>query len=144
MRHYTLNVTLPVLRRELESLGDNANSLVRATRRHLSWQPEMLDEPARQRLAELAQRHPRFNTVLQFRSELKQLWEGAHTSNDRLLADFQAWCTRAEQSGIQGLQEFVAYSAGRPAENEKPASKAGFFCSKCRSHLLRIALKRSI
>ena len=109
LRHYTLNVTLPVLRRELESLGDNANSLVRATRRHLSWQPEMLDEPARQRLAELAQRHPRFNTVLQFRSELKQLWEGAHTSNDRLLADFQAWCTRAEQSGIQGLQEFVAY-----------------------------------
>jgi stearoyl-CoA desaturase (delta-9 desaturase) len=109
LRHYTYNVTLPVLRRELESLGGNANSLVHATRRHLSWHPEMLDEPARQRLADLAQRHPRFNTVLQFRSELKQLWEGAHTSNERLLADFQAWCTRAEQSGIQGLQEFVAY-----------------------------------
>jgi stearoyl-CoA desaturase (Delta-9 desaturase) len=109
LRHYTYNVTLPVLRREIESLGENANSLLRATRRHLSWQPEMLDEPSRRRLNELAQRHPRFKTVLQFRSELKQLWEGAHTSNERLLADFQAWCTRAEQSGIQGLQEFVAY-----------------------------------
>jgi stearoyl-CoA desaturase (delta-9 desaturase) len=98
-----------VLRREIESLGENANSLLRATRRHLSWQPEMLDESSRQRLNELAQRHPRFKTVLQFRSELKQLWEGAHTSNERLLADFHAWCTRAEQSGIQGLQEFVAY-----------------------------------
>ena len=109
LRHYTYNVTLPVLRRELESLGENANSLVRATRRHLSWQPEMLDESSRQRLDELAERHPRFKTVLKFRSELKQLWEGAHTSNERLLAEFREWCTRAEQSGIQGLEEFVAY-----------------------------------
>ena len=109
LRHYTLNVTLPVLRREVESFGDNANSLLRATRRHLAWQPHMLDESSRARLAELVARHPRFKTVLEFRNELKQLWEGAHTSNERLLADFQAWCTRAEQSGIQGLQEFVAY-----------------------------------
>ena len=47
--------------------------------------------------------------MLQFRKELKSLWEGAHTSNERLLADFREWCTRAEQSGIQGLEEFVAY-----------------------------------
>ena len=107
LRHYTHNVTLPVLRRELESLGENANSLVRTTRRNLSW--EKFDEASRQRLDELAQRHPSFKTVLEFRSELKQLWEGAHTSNERLLAEFREWCTRAEQSGIQGLQEFVAY-----------------------------------
>jgi stearoyl-CoA desaturase (delta-9 desaturase) len=109
LRHYTLNVTLPVLRRELESLGDNANSLLRATRRHLAWQPDMLDESSRRRLAELAARHPHFQQVLQFRNELKQLWEGAHTSNERLLAEFREWCVRAEQSGIQGLQEFVGY-----------------------------------
>ncbi len=107
LRHYTHNVTLPVLRREIESLGENANSLVHATRRNLSW--EKFDEGSRQRLDELAQRHPSFKTVLKFRSELKQLWEGAHTSNERLLAEFREWCTRAEQSGIQGLQEFVAY-----------------------------------
>jgi stearoyl-CoA desaturase (delta-9 desaturase) len=109
LRHYTYNVTLPVLRREIESLGDNANALLRRTRHQLTWQPEMLDEQSRQGLAELAARHPRFQTVLQFRNELKQLWEGAHTSNERLLAEFREWCTRAEQSGIQGLQEFVSY-----------------------------------
>jgi stearoyl-CoA desaturase (delta-9 desaturase) len=69
----------------------------------------MLDETSRTRLAELAERLPRFQTVLQFRNELKSLWEGAHTSNERLLADFREWCARAEQSGIQGLAEFVAY-----------------------------------
>jgi stearoyl-CoA desaturase (Delta-9 desaturase) len=109
LRHYTLNVTLPVLRRELDSFGENAHGLVRAARRYLSWEPDMLDERARARLAELAQRHPRFKAVLEFRNELKQLWEGAHTSNERLLADFREWCARAEQSGIHGLEEFVAY-----------------------------------
>jgi stearoyl-CoA desaturase (delta-9 desaturase) len=109
LRHYTQNVTLPVLRRDVESLGDNGNSMVSAARKLLTWQPHMLDELSRKRLAEIAERHPRFKTVLQFRKELASLWEGAHTSNERLLADFREWCTRAEQSGISGLQDFVAY-----------------------------------
>jgi stearoyl-CoA desaturase (delta-9 desaturase) len=109
LRHYTNNVSLPVLRRELESFGDNANSLLRAARKALIRHPQMLDERSRKRLAELAARHPRFDTVLRFRNELRNIWEGAHTSNDRLLAEFREWCVRAEQSGIQGLQEFVAY-----------------------------------
>jgi stearoyl-CoA desaturase (Delta-9 desaturase) len=109
LRAYTQTVTLPVLKRELESFGENANSIVRAAKRLLSWQPHMLDEHSRRRLAELRERHPRFQTVLQFQNELKSLWEGAHTSNERLLADFREWCARAEQSGIQGLQDFVAY-----------------------------------
>ena len=109
LRHFTQNVTLPVLRRDVESRGDNANAMMRAARKLLSWQPHMLDELSRKRLAEIAERHPRFQTVLQFRKELASLWEGAHTSNERLLADFREWCTRAEQSGISGLQDFVAY-----------------------------------
>ena len=109
LRHYTLNVTLPVLRRELDSLGVRSSSVVRAARKLLSRQPHMLDDRSRARLAELLERHPRFEAVLQYRNELKSLWEGAHTSNDRLLADFREWCARAEQSGIQGLQDFVAY-----------------------------------
>jgi stearoyl-CoA desaturase (Delta-9 desaturase) len=109
LRHYTQCVTLPVLRRELESFGDNANSVVRWARKRLMRQPQMLDQRSRERLAELAQRHPRFETVLRFRNELKNLWEGAHTSNERLLVEFREWCSRAEQSGIQGLEEFVTY-----------------------------------
>jgi stearoyl-CoA desaturase (delta-9 desaturase) len=109
LRHYTHNVTLPVLRRELESLGENANTLLRAARKALIRHPQMLDERSRKRLAELPARHPRFETVLQFRNELRNLWEGAHTSNERLLAEFREWCARAEQSKIQGLQEFAAY-----------------------------------
>jgi stearoyl-CoA desaturase (delta-9 desaturase) len=86
-----------------------SSSVLRAARKLLSRQPHMLDDHSRARLAELLERHPRFETVLRYRNELKSLWEGAHTSNERLLADFREWCARAEQSGIQGLQDFVAY-----------------------------------
>jgi len=109
LRAYTLNVTLPVLRRELDTLGVRSSSVLRAARKLLTRQPHMLDDRSQARLAELLARHPRFETVLQYRNELKSLWEGAHTSNERLLADFREWCARAEQSGIQGLQDFVAY-----------------------------------
>lgn len=109
MSHFTNNVTLPVLRRELESLGENANSVVKTVRRLLTWQPDMLDHGSSRLLAELRERHPRFRTALEYRNELKSLWEGAHTSNERLLADFRAWCASAEASGIHGMREFVHY-----------------------------------
>jgi stearoyl-CoA desaturase (delta-9 desaturase) len=118
LRHFTYNVTLPVLRRELESVGENANALLRAARRYLVWQPDMLDEPSRRQFAELVRRHPRFEAALEFRNELKQLWEGAHASNERLLTEFREWCARAEQSGIQGMREFVAYLKSFPAMRE--------------------------
>jgi stearoyl-CoA desaturase (delta-9 desaturase) len=109
LRRYTHDVTLPVLRREVEGLGENANGVVRAVKRWLSWQPHMLDAQALERLAELRARHPHFERVLEFHAELKALWEGAHMSNERLLAEFKEWCARAEASGIQCLEEFVAY-----------------------------------
>jgi stearoyl-CoA desaturase (delta-9 desaturase) len=109
LSHYTNNVTLPVLKRELESIGENANQVVGVARRLLSWQPQMLDESSRRRLSEIIETHPRIKTVLEFRNDLKNLWEGAHTSNERLLADFREWCARAEASGIQGMEDFVAY-----------------------------------
>lgn len=109
LRHYTNHVTLPVLSRETERLGENSKSIVGAAKRLLAWQPHMLDEGSRRDLTKLIERHPTFQTVLEFRNELKNLWEGAHTSNERLLAEFRQWCARAEESGIQYLEDFVAY-----------------------------------
>jgi stearoyl-CoA desaturase (delta-9 desaturase) len=109
LRHFTNNVTLPVLRRELEQLGENANSVVHAARQLLARQPDMLDESSRRRLAELLERHPTLRTVLEHRNDLKNLWDGANKSNDRLLAEFRQWCAQAEASGIQYLEDFVAY-----------------------------------
>ncbi|HUF71707.1 MAG TPA: fatty acid desaturase [Gammaproteobacteria bacterium] len=109
LRAYMHGVTLPVLRRECEALGSNAKSLVPKVRRWLTWHPQLLDESERRRLGELVDQLPSFDLVLKFRNELKALWEGAHTSNERLLEDFRQWCRRAEDSGNQYLREFAAY-----------------------------------
>ena len=69
----------------------------------------MLDEESRASLGHLIEKYPSLNVVLEYRNELKSLWEGAHTSNEKLLADFRSWCTRAEASGIQGMKDFVDY-----------------------------------
>ena len=109
LRHYTNSVTVPVLRSELDQLGDNAARLARRAKRLLKWQPGFLDRDSQIRLAELIERHPGLKTVLDYRRELTALWEGAHTSNERLLADFSNWCTRAESSGIEVLRDFSRY-----------------------------------
>ncbi|MGD8340003.1 MAG: transposase, partial [Gammaproteobacteria bacterium] len=109
LRAYMHKVTLPVIRRECEMLGANAKALVPKVRRWLTWNPQLLDEPDRQRLGELTSQLPSLDLVLRFRNELKALWEGAHTSNERLLEDFRLWCRRAEESGNQQLTEFARY-----------------------------------
>jgi stearoyl-CoA desaturase (delta-9 desaturase) len=109
LRAYLHRVTLPVLKRECEALGSNARGLLPKVRRWLTWQPQMLEAAEREELSELTEQLPGFELVLEFRNELKKLWEGAHTSNERLLEDFRHWCRRAEQSGNQYLEEFVTY-----------------------------------
>jgi stearoyl-CoA desaturase (delta-9 desaturase) len=109
LRAYMHNVTLPVLRREQDALGGNARTLLPKVRQWLTWNPRLLDESERRRLGELAEQLPSFELVLEFRNDLKKLWEGAHTSNEKLLADFRQWCKRAEESGNQYLMDFVAY-----------------------------------
>lgn len=121
LRHYSQSVTLPVLRAELERVGENASAVFKRARRFLSRHPSMLDASSRQRLDELTSRHPSFRTVLEFRAELKSLWSGSHRSNERLLADVKAWCARAEDSGIQTLQEFARYLRSFAAAKPLPA-----------------------
>jgi stearoyl-CoA desaturase (delta-9 desaturase) len=121
LRHYSQSVTLPVLRAELERVGENAGAALRRARRFLSRHPSMLDATSRQRLDELTSKHPSFKTVLEFRTELKALWSGAHRSNEHLLADVRAWCTKAEASGIQKLQDFAGYLRSFAPVQAQPA-----------------------
>jgi len=109
LRHFTYSVTLPILHRELDHLGKNANRAIRRAKRLLSWQPGLLDDSSRARLAELVESYPSMKTVLEFRKELKEFWGGAYASNEKLLAELGEWCARAEASGIQALEDFAAY-----------------------------------
>jgi stearoyl-CoA desaturase (delta-9 desaturase) len=49
---------------------------------------------------------PALGKLVTMREELRQLWTRTNVSADQLVADLQAWCRKAEDSGIAALQEF--------------------------------------
>jgi len=44
--------------------------------------------------------------MVKMREELRQIWLNTHHNRAQLAQDLQAWCKRAEASGIAALQEF--------------------------------------
>jgi stearoyl-CoA desaturase (delta-9 desaturase) len=45
------------------------------------------------------------NTLVEMRTELRQIWEKTNLSREQMLVQLQAWCERAEQSGIRWLED---------------------------------------
>jgi stearoyl-CoA desaturase (delta-9 desaturase) len=65
-------------------------------------------EPAqRAELDSVLAKNASLSTLVQMRRDLVRLWESSSSSSEQLLADLQAWCQRAQQSGIEGLEEFA-------------------------------------
>lgn len=50
--------------------------------------------------------YPVLQTMITMREELRQLWLNTTQSREQLIVDLQAWCTRAENSGIAALHDF--------------------------------------
>ncbi|HXD06117.1 MAG TPA: acyl-CoA desaturase, partial [Burkholderiaceae bacterium] len=51
--------------------------------------------------------HPVLDKLVTMREELRQLWTRTGVSAEQLVVDLQAWCRKAEESGIAALQEFA-------------------------------------
>jgi stearoyl-CoA desaturase (delta-9 desaturase) len=49
---------------------------------------------------------PQLAKLVAMREELRQLWTRTNVSADQLVGDLQAWCRKAEDSGIAALREF--------------------------------------
>ena len=49
---------------------------------------------------------PQLAKLVAMREELRQIWTRSNVSAEQLVADLQAWCRKAEGSGIAALQEF--------------------------------------
>jgi len=49
---------------------------------------------------------PDVDTMVRMREELRQLWLNTHATQAQLALDLQAWCKRAEESGVAALRDF--------------------------------------
>lgn len=79
---------------------------MRLARRWLHRDTNKIPGHLRARIATAAAESPALAKLVSMREELRQLWTRTNVSAEQLLAELQAWCHRAEESGIESLREF--------------------------------------
>jgi len=81
-------------------------SPLKAARRWLHRDDDRVPASARLKLAEARAAHPVLDQMVTMREELRQMWLNTNHSREQLAVDLQAWCRRAEESGIDALRQF--------------------------------------
>jgi stearoyl-CoA desaturase (Delta-9 desaturase) len=81
-------------------------SPLKAAKRWLHRDDDRVPAAARPQLAQARAAHPVLDKMVTMREELRQMWMNTSQSREQLAADLQAWCRRAEESGIVALQQF--------------------------------------
>lgn len=91
-----------------EELGkDHSASRLQRVRRWLHRNEDVLHPEQRAEVDQAIAHNKSLSTLVQMRRELGRLWESSSASSEQLLHDLQAWCQRAQQSGIAGLEQFA-------------------------------------
>ncbi|MCY7371686.1 MAG: fatty acid desaturase, partial [Polaromonas sp.] len=81
-------------------------SVLRAANRWLHRDDDKVPAEAKRYVAQARADHPVLDKMVIMREELRQMWLSTSASREQLAGDLQAWCHRAEESGIAALREF--------------------------------------
>jgi len=81
-------------------------SVLKAAKRWMHRDEVQVPAQFRTALAQARDALPNVDTMVRMREELRQLWLNTHASRAQLALDLQAWCRRAEGSGIAALRDF--------------------------------------
>ncbi|MFC3684940.1 DesA family fatty acid desaturase [Hydrogenophaga luteola] len=94
--------------REVEALKSRSGdvSALEAARRWLHRDDDKVPAAVKPQLAQARAEHPVLDKMVTMREELRSLWTGTNATREQLAADLQAWCRRAEESGIAALRDF--------------------------------------
>ena len=81
-------------------------SVLRVANRWLHRDDDKVPATAKSQLAQARVDHPVLDKMMVMREELRQMWLTTTASREQLAIDLQAWCHRAEESGITALRDF--------------------------------------
>ncbi|MGA8514383.1 MAG: transposase, partial [Burkholderiaceae bacterium] len=81
-------------------------SVLETAKRWLHRDHDKVPATAQAHLAQARAAHPVLDKMATMRDELRQMWSSTTLSREQLATNLQAWCKRAEDSGIAALQEF--------------------------------------
>jgi stearoyl-CoA desaturase (delta-9 desaturase) len=79
---------------------------MRLARRWLHRDADKIPQTVKPELEQAVGQSPALAKFVAMREELRQLWTRTNVSAEQLVVDLQAWCKRAEDSGIAALQDF--------------------------------------
>jgi len=81
-------------------------SEMRLAKRWLHRDDDQIPQVVKPQVAQALAQSPTLAKLVAMREELRQLWTRTNVSAEQLVADLQAWCKRAEDSGVAALREF--------------------------------------
>ncbi|MBK6594791.1 MAG: fatty acid desaturase [Burkholderiales bacterium] len=81
-------------------------AVIKAAKRWMHRDVDMVPASAAPELAKALAASPMLDKMVTMREELRQMWLNTSVSREQLTKDLQAWCQRAEESGIAALCEF--------------------------------------
>ncbi|MDH5538933.1 MAG: fatty acid desaturase [Rhizobacter sp.] len=79
---------------------------MRLANRWLHRDEDKIPHGVKAQVASVCAQHPGLRTLVAMREELRLLWTRTNVSAEQLVADLQAWCRKAEESGIAALHDF--------------------------------------
>jgi len=80
---------------------------MRLARRWLPRDEDKIPLEVKAQVTQACEQNAELSKLVGMREELRSLWTRTNVSVDQLVADLQAWCQKAEHSGIVALQEFA-------------------------------------
>jgi len=80
---------------------------LRLAKRWLHRDADKIPAAVKAQVDNACQQTPVLSKLVTMREELRALWTRTNVSAEQLVVDLQAWCHKAEQSGIATLQEFA-------------------------------------
>ena len=95
---------------ELSKVSSNFNNGnlpdMNQLRRWLNLDRADLKANEREALSRVLAKSPQLNTLYQMRQDLTALWSRSTASSEQLVFQMQDWCRKAEESGIEALNQF--------------------------------------
>ncbi len=85
---------------------ESAAAKLKSVRKWMDRDESLVPVSLRQQVQQARIDSPRLDQLIQMREELRAIWTRTNVSAEQLVQDLQAWCQRAEASGIAALQDF--------------------------------------
>ena len=91
--------------KRLTAISRPEGAMIAASRRWLAAEPTLWSDHNKASVGALLAASEPLRKLVEMRTELAAIWARSTASSEQLLTQLQAWCTRAEQSGVATLQD---------------------------------------